>query len=212
MPQKGIWGSNPQLSASLTWKGRPPGRPFSVLEEIGDSNPGECGAESTRERWPAQHARRGSAAAVRHAHACRNLQLSASLTWKGRPPGRPFSVLEEIGDSNPGECGAESTRERWPAQHARRGSAAAVRHAHACRNLQLSASLTWKGRPPGRPFSFWRKSGIRTRESAELSQRTRSRYEAMTISLRCARMASQEKSPISSSALRGSASGAMPAR
>ena len=48
MPQKGIWGSNPQLSASLTWKGRPPGRPFSVLEETGDSNPGECGAEPTR--------------------------------------------------------------------------------------------------------------------------------------------------------------------
>ena len=92
--------------------------PFSGPSQR-DSNPQGCGAEETRKRFPAQHARAAGPKRKRAAkpHAT---SLIAHHRFDRLPAmgAFPFSGPSQR-DSNPQGCGAEETRKRFPAQHAR---------------------------------------------------------------------------------------------
>ena len=74
-------------------------------------------------------------------------------------------------DSNPSGCGAEETRKRFPAQHARREAPQRKRAAPAARDIPHRPPLNWKRSSKGDRFCLGPSHGIRTRKGAELRKR-----------------------------------------
>ena len=99
-----------------------------------DSNPTGCGAEETRKRFPAQHARSGATQRKRAAEAARG-HPAGGTTESEKPVANSVAgfLLSMCRDSNPTGCGAEETRKRFPAQHARSGATQRKRAAEAAR-------------------------------------------------------------------------------
>ena len=136
-----------------------------------DSNPSGCGAEETRKRFPAQHARREAPQRKRAAPAARDIPHRPPLNWKRSSKGDRFCLGTSQRDSNPSGCGAEETRSVF--QRSTRG---AERRSGCGRRSRTRTSLIAHHRivrPPAMeafPFSgpF---HGIRTRKGAELRKR-----------------------------------------
>ena len=105
-----------------------------LLSMCRDSNPTGCGAEETRKRFPAQHARSGATQRKRAAEAARG-HPAGGTTESEKPVANSVAgfLLSMCRDSNPTGCGAEETRKRFPAQHARSEATQRMRAAPAAR-------------------------------------------------------------------------------
>ena len=102
-------GSNPSspttdLIGSQQWK------PFFFGPSAWDSNPTGCGAEETRKRFPAQHARAVGPKRKRAASAARGHPSSPTIKLETVLERGPFLFGPISWDSNPQGCGAEETR------------------------------------------------------------------------------------------------------
>ena len=75
----------------------------------------------------------------------------------------PFSGPSQR-DSNPQGCGAEETRKRFPAQHARAVGPKRERAASAARDIPHRPPLIWKRSSKGDRFCLGPFHGIRTRQ------------------------------------------------
>ena len=103
----------------LNWKRSSKGDRFCLGPSQRDSNPPGCGAEETRKRFPAQHARAAGPKRKRAAKPHATSLIAHHLIEKA-PSDGGLSFLGPVQrDSNPPGCGAEETRKRLPAQHAR---------------------------------------------------------------------------------------------
>ena len=126
-----------------------------------DSNPQGCGAEETRSvfqrstRGP--QARSGSGRRSRTRHPS-----SPTIDLLGLQRWRPFFFGPSAWDSNPQGCGAEETRKRFPAQHARAAGPKRKRAAPAARDIPHRPPPNWKRSLQGDRFCLGPFHGIRT--------------------------------------------------
>ena len=94
----------------LNWKRSSKGDRFCLGPSQRDSNPPGCGAEETRKRFPAQHARAAGPKRKRAAKPHATSLIAHHLIEKA-PSDGGLSFLGPVQrDSNPPECGAEETR------------------------------------------------------------------------------------------------------